>query len=214
MARRLSNETIISIRERYCGGETQYSIATSVGIVPSAIWRIVRGKSYVDAGGPVSGPRSAAPNTKMGDEQVREMRRRRDETGAPYRELGEAFGVKTDTARLICTGATRRDAGGPLQRPSKPKPRRTLTDAEARAMRDARRDSGATLYRLAVRFGCSQSQARRIIMGESHPDAGGPVESPRSPSDRWCGEAGAIDPFSGCPFSVSRSPRWRTEDAA
>jgi hypothetical protein len=51
-----------------------------------------------------------------------------------------------------------------------------LTDAQVRALREARSSEQATYKQLSFRFGCSWPTVRDIVKGWTRADAGGPIE--------------------------------------
>ncbi len=89
---------------------------------------------------------------RLTDEQIVEMRELRAE-GKTYREIGLQFGTCVDYTAEICTGAARRDSGGPIT----PRATRRKWTKKELAKLSARREKGETYRQIADSIGCAET---------------------------------------------------------
>lgn len=110
---RLSNAQVREIRQRYAaGGLKQADLAAAYGVSIPAISTVVTGKSYAEAGGSVSTPKTIADlvrhNIKLTDAQLDEIYRRSCQPGIRGKDLAAEYGVSRSTISRICHGNQRR----------------------------------------------------------------------------------------------------------
>ena len=113
--RKLSDEQVVEIRNRYANGETQTALAIEFGVSHQTIGAIVRGKTYKDVPGPLTKNCRGTQRSKLrkfSDEQVFQIRNRyaSEET---LTALATEFGASISAIRNIVTGKTYKDLPGP-----------------------------------------------------------------------------------------------------
>ena len=113
----MTEEQIITIRERYAAGERAADIASDFGKARQSIHGICRGAAWKYAPGPTHHhPNTRGENNglaKLTEQQVVEIRERYAAL-EPLRPLGQEFGISTQTIKAIGTGKTWRHVGGPI----------------------------------------------------------------------------------------------------
>lgn len=184
----LSPEVVVRIREQYATDEraTITTLSKAHKITPQAVWRIVRGTSYRDAGGPITIapklPHGKAPR-KISPEEVAYIRY--DCTDKIPAEIGRELGRSTAMISKILQGEHRKDSSRqmallfPELTVSVPvfreKRNRTLSNDEVREMRELRHAKRISLEKLGERYGIAFGLARDICRGHFYKDAGGPI---------------------------------------
>ena len=71
----LTTDQVVEIRKRFASGETAKSLASEFGVSYQSIQRIVQGKQWKNAPGPIF-PSKAKPRKKLTEEQAREIAKR------------------------------------------------------------------------------------------------------------------------------------------
>lgn len=90
---------VVEIRERYAaGGVTYTALAAEFGISRASLARIVHGDVWTHVGGPITP--SSRPRW-LTEDDVREIRRVRAETGLSYQKIGEPYGLSRSHIRDI-----------------------------------------------------------------------------------------------------------------
>jgi len=107
-------------------------------------------------------------------EQVVEIRERyaKDERQV---DLAETFGISQRQISMIVLGKSWTTAGGPIAK-RKISQRNRLTNEQVVEMRE-RFHAGETLATLSEGFQIHEASAYRIVNGDTHPNAGGPVRN-------------------------------------
>jgi len=98
-----SNKDVVKIRECYANGETLSSIRDEYGGSLGSLSLIVNGERYLDAGGPTdvdTHERMAtrgedASNSKLTEQEVREIRERYEPWETPMADLADEYNVST-----------------------------------------------------------------------------------------------------------------------
>ena len=108
---KLSNEDVRKIKDRIFNGETSYSISRELGLSKATIHYIEVGKTWAHIEGPV-GPRresesgkfepgSKPHNTKLTDEQIREIRSRYEVRGETLDAIAKDYGITGGNVSMI-----------------------------------------------------------------------------------------------------------------
>ena len=90
---RMTNETILEIRQRAFAGEQYESIALSLGIEGGCARNCAIGKTYKSFPGPISTKRKLNRPRRFTDEQVRSIRQRSYRGEETQREIAKRLGV-------------------------------------------------------------------------------------------------------------------------
>lgn len=102
---RLTNEQVEQMRLEFASGNTALELAKKYEIAIETASRILQGKSYKAAGGPIASEVRAAGEKKTGAkltaEQVKEMRELHETGKYSGRKLAKMFGIGSTTARTI-----------------------------------------------------------------------------------------------------------------
>lgn len=96
----------------------------------------------------------------LSDAKVRELRERHV-AGEACWELADAYGITRAAVSYLVTGATRREAGGPIR---EPKVKTRLTEAQVEEIRQ-RVASGVSQTKVAQEFGLVQSYVSQVVNG-------------------------------------------------
>jgi excisionase family DNA binding protein len=108
---KLTAASVLSIRQRRAAGESPEMLAGEYGISVGYLLQVCQGRYWQHVGGPLTdSPRT----TKLGDEQVREIREAFSHGDRSQAELAQAYGVSRSLVSLLVRGKRRQDAGGPV----------------------------------------------------------------------------------------------------
>lgn len=102
--RKVSADDAVKMRELFADGSTATEIAMKFGITRSTAGRIIRGKNWKSASGPVHREKL---QQILSDDDVREIRRRHPSEGSEA--LARAFGVARNTIVCIMCGKRRQN---------------------------------------------------------------------------------------------------------
>jgi transposase len=109
MARRkLEERTVVAIREAAANDVSTRELAVQYDLHQTTIAKIVSGKTYADAGGPITAGRARGrrlPHAKLDEEQVREIREHLT-AGVSQLEVARMYGVGRSTIRNIADGSS------------------------------------------------------------------------------------------------------------
>ena len=173
--RSLTDSQVSEIRHRANDGEGLKELATAFGVSKSTIYSIIRGTLYRHVGGPLKERADSRSNReRLSDEQVVEIREDRHNNGTSHRVLAERFGVSPSTITRVLNRTSYPDIGGPSRPPTK-QWWRDVPDDEARQMRESYHRDGLSQAKIAQKHRLTPPRVRRILLGQSHPDAGGPI---------------------------------------
>lgn len=173
--RSVTDSQASEIRHRANDGEGLKELSTAFGVSKSTIYSIIRGTLYRHVGGPLKEKtQSRSKRERLSDEQVVEIREDRHNNGTSHRVLAERFGVSPSTITRVINHTSYPDIGGPRKPPSA-QPWRDISNDEAREIRESYHRDGLSQTKVAKKHGLTPLRVRRILVGQSHPDAGGPI---------------------------------------
>lgn len=176
----LSDTTVRTIRTRYAQGDaTQRALAEAYDCGLASINRLLTGKTYPDAGGPIHDPDSHIGQQTLSDQEVVEIRQRYQD-GETTRELGDAFGVTNGHIWELVRGKTRETCGGPIA--NKVEDRRMFSPEVATQMRRRYAQEDILQKELAQEYDCALVTVWEILTGRTYQDAGGPIYVPEDPT--------------------------------
>lgn len=116
---RLTWQIVRNMRARYAAGETAPTLAKEYGVLPSSVWRIVRGDGWPERGldikamrartrSRLGGLRLPIRGQKLSLEVAREIRHERA-SGLSLMSLARMYGVRKSTILKVCKGRMWRD---------------------------------------------------------------------------------------------------------
>lgn len=164
---RLSDEDVVSLRERYAAGERQVQLAEAFGIGQTTVSALVSGRTRADAGGPLAEPapraRAAAAGggaprgtttarVRLTDALVAQVRERVG-AGESRADVAAALGVSKASVDSIMSG--RRGGGGSA--------RAGALDDAARARIRAAHEAGQSQIAIARAEGTSQQMVSKVL---------------------------------------------------
>ncbi len=172
----LTPERARELRERYANDKVPMkTLAKEFGICHSAVSACVTGKTYADAGGPITG-RSTHLRRHLTNRQAKMIREDYAEGGSTQMDIADRFGVSQYTVSSVLLGKTYADAGGPIRSPDSPRVNgRSLSPAQARQMREDYARGNVTQRELVKRYNVSETSVSNVLTGKSYVDAGGPI---------------------------------------
>jgi excisionase family DNA binding protein len=106
---KLTAADVLAIRQRRAAGESAEALAGEHGVGVDYLVQVCRGRYWQHVGGPLTDP---PPTTKLGDEQVREIREAFAHGDRSQVELAEAYGVSRSLVSLLVRGKRRQEVGG------------------------------------------------------------------------------------------------------
>jgi excisionase family DNA binding protein len=109
---KLTTAGVVEMRQRRAAGESPETLAGEYGISVDYLLQVCKGRYWQHVGGPLTDP--PPPTTKLGDEQVREIREAFAHGDRSQAELAEAYGVSRSLVSLLVRGKRRQGAGGPI----------------------------------------------------------------------------------------------------
>lgn len=193
--RKLSDQTVrdIRFRVRYRAMDSRASLAQECGVSRSYVDQIVNGQARRSAGGPVTEEGllhrrdhdDAWPASVLQPDEAREIRERYFAGHGSYRKLAEDYPVSPASVENIIKGRTWQNVGGPIKGEDYDQtgttyggPPKQFTEEEVRQFRQLYfQNEHMTQADLADRLGISFSATKRMLDGQTYPEAGGPLKN-------------------------------------
>lgn len=160
---KLNDAAVVHIRERYAAGDTCEALAREFEVMGSLVARIVHGKIWTHAGGPIFPGRLKNTGERSGGKLRREDAIRAIELrveGRPVEEICEILGVTQGAIWPIIYGTSWRDLDRSALRKVAPK-KHLSRDLWPEII--AARERGETLKAIAARYGVGLTAIHYIV---------------------------------------------------
>ena len=178
MTVKLTEAEAVEIRERYAAGDvTQTDLADEYGVGPGTIGHLTAGRTWPDAGGPITPPSTTNGaghfKAKLTEADVVEARERYAAGGITQTDLADEYGISVVGMNRTLRGDHWAHAGGPL---AEAQPHPKLTEAEVVEIRERYAAGADTQNDLAAEFDITQPMVGHLIAGRNWADAPGPIK--------------------------------------
>lgn len=157
MGRRLTDEEIVRLRERFASGERQTELASEYGITQNAVSSIVTGRTRASAGGPITVGR----RRKLTPEDASAIRSALAE-GVSVNVICERYPISQQMVSLIQTGRAFADVPGPVLRPARRA--EPLSTQQVEEIKQRVR-AGESRLDVAAEFGVSRWTVDSVMIG-------------------------------------------------